>query len=635
MSNLCGAWAISGGPIERYLRDSDKNAMLAQLHEGQHGVRQFSGGPLWMAAAAQNLAHDNRACMAMEGFIAFEESGPRNLGELFEWQKSRSAFEVFQNGHYVLVYVDTSKAVLFLLRDPTGGERLFFTRTSDLLLFSSSTRPLLAHSNVPGKLDPETAAEFMINGFILFRSRTLLSGIHEVLPGHLAGPPWDAVKQRRHWKRLLEPPEKNPIDTPRRLRQSLLHATRLAIGEDRQAAVSLSGGLDSLAITACAVELLGPKNVQAFTYEILDPSHPSEVHHASQICRHFGIRHHIVKISCQDFLNAVPEALWRMEDSNYMGPARELIFSQRVKSHGFAKILTGSGMEYILGSFGYSGYLNSVARVLPRLPRPDRTLRFWKLAISPHRRWRILARILARRIHPGLRPPPPALYYLILCVLQHNGIIRDISVFYPPALREVVRRTVLSPHVREAIQSFDGAPLRVQLQYLYYYGYGLCYTAVLRSIRMTRAAGLSMAAPAMFMCSDCLSAIFHRRSSPTRMLLQEAMKDRIPETFLHRPAKMPPPVPASWFSEIARFSAPLVPQSRNYLLSCYFKEFDEARGYFDDSLASFTELYVPFGDRNMNMLALWHRCHIELPLMSAPPDWADLSEKKFMERSAI
>ncbi|MFH1620358.1 MAG: asparagine synthase-related protein [bacterium] len=619
MSNLCGAWALSGGPIEKHLTESDKNAMLAQEPDGPQGVCQFSGGSLWMAAGAGNMAHDGRACMAVEGYIAFEENGPQNLEELFKWQKSRPSFEVFPNGHYALVHADTAKNVLVLLRDISGGEQLFYVRSGDLLLFSVSARPLLAHSLVPRTIDPETATEFLLNGAILFGSRTLFSGIEQVLPGHLLEASRDGIKQCRHWKQMLEPPEENPIDTPHKLRQALIKATKLAIGKDRQAAVGLSGGVDSSVIAACAVELLGPKNVHAFTYEFQDTSHPSEAPYAMQFCRHLGIRHHTVKITRQDYLDAVPETLWRMENPRSVPHAtRVQIFAKKVVEKGFARVLAGYAMEYVLG-LSYSGYCDSAARILPGVPRPDWTLRFWKLAVSPPKHWHILARFLAGKIHPGLIPPPPDLYYFILCALQHNEIMRDVSVFYPPGLREMVRGTIMSPHVSGAIREIRDLPLSVQLQYLN--GHRMLMVQ-LRTIPLARTTGASHISPAALLSPACFSMHVWRHPRPGRILLREAMKDCVPEAIFHRPQDLTLAVISKlWMSEIARGLECVAAQSRDYLKARYFKEFDSVRKCFDENSAVMGIPYEPFGIRNMNLLALWHRAHIELPLRTTPPDW--------------
>ncbi|MFH1620296.1 MAG: asparagine synthase-related protein [bacterium] len=632
MPNLCGAWAVSGGPIERCLSESDKNAMLAQLPGGSHGLDQFSAGPLWLAAGAGNMAHDGGSCLAVEGDIAFEEDGPQNLEKLLKQQKSRPSFDVFLSGHYSLVCADTARNVLILLRDYTGGGLLFYIRSKDLLLFSVSTRPLLAHSRVPRMLDPEAATEFMLNGFLSFGTKTLFSGIQLIPPGHILEASRDGIQQRRHWKQLLKPPDTNPLDTPRRLRQSLIHAVKLAIGSDSEAAVSLSGGKDSSVIAACAVELLGPKNVHAFTYEFQDPSHPSEAPYARQFCRHLRIQHHTVKITYRDYLDAIPETLWRMEVFSHVVQAARIPFIARAaRKAGFAKILDGHGTEAVLGLVRHYEYLDKVAQVLPLVRWPGLTLRYWKLAVSPQNPWSELARILAGKICPDLThltPPPPVLYHLILCVLQHNKIIGDISVFYPPSLRELVRRAVISPHVCETVQEIKDLPLSVQLQYLNY-GCLALQSQYPRLMPLARATGASLVAPAAFLHPACLPAQFWQSWRPGRKLLQEAMKNHVPEAVFNRPTDLLLTCNSeSWVSEIMRFLAPVVSQSRDYLKVRYFEKFDIARKGFSENLRSLGPPYTPFGLTNMNLLALWHRCHVELPLRTIPPDWAILKSGK-------
>jgi hypothetical protein len=406
---------------------------------------------------------------------------------------------------------------------------------------------------------------------------------------------------------------------------------KLAIGPDKQAAVALSGGLDSAAIAACAAEALGPKNVHAFTHEFQDPLHRSEAQVALQLCRHLGIRHQVVKITYQDYLDAIPEAAWRTTSPNFIVPSQDVVVAREFRKHGFTKMLTGEGMEYILGIRMHGDYLDRAAQVLPWVPCPDRTLRFWKLAIAPKKDWHRWLRALAGGIHPGLKPPPAKLYYLILCVLQYNGIIEDASAFYPPSLREPVRRMVHSPHVREAIEELEGLPLGVQLLYLDY----ACIfrPLVLVSRPMTRAIGASRVAPAVFLNSGRIPANFWPGPRPCdvlvrKTLLQEAMKDMIPESVLHRPRgpynDYQTFIAGSWVSEIMRFLEPVVARSREELKTRYFQGFEGARGCLDESLARAPAAHLRAGIDNRSQLALWHRCHMELPPRTTPPDWAAL-----------
>ena len=621
MSNLCGAWSLSGGPIGEALSGSDKNAMLARLPGGPGGVSQFSSGPVWMCASAGSLAHDGRSCMAVEGLLAFDEDGPRSLGELFERQKSQPSSEVLLSGHYALASADTVRKTLTLLRDPFEGEPLFYALSKGLLLFSASPLPLLAHSGVPRALDPETATEFLLNGFILFNSRTLFSGIGQVQRSLTASQ--GAISQRRHWKRLLEPPKEDAADTPGRFRDSLLRAVKLAIGPDKQAAVSLSGGIDSAAVAACAVELLGPKNVCAFTQEFQDPSHPSEAPEALRLCRQLGIEQHVVKVSYQDYLDSVREALWRMPVPDFVTAARHITLAKAFKARGFEKMLTGEGMEPVLGIQAQREYLEQAARLLPWIPCPERTLRFWKLAIAPKKHWHGWVRRLARAIHPGLMPPPPTHFYLLLCVLRHHGRVEDVPAFYPPGLRDLVSRAVESPHVREAIEELEGLPLSVQLRYLNYAS--RVRRRGVQSRQMTRTLGSLLVAPAVFLGPERLSACFWRDSRPGKALLVEAMKDRFPESSFPYPKKTSLTlISGSWYSEIMRFLEPIAARSREDLKARYFLGFESARKALDEDMETDIPGYTPSKLSNMDLLALWHRCHIELPQGSAPPDWAAL-----------
>ena len=378
MANLCGAWALSGGPITVSLSEPDRSAMLARLPAQR--VRQFSRGPLWLAAAA--LAHEGESCLALDGRAAFPMTGPRDLRKLLTRRRSRPDGLLRLLGHHILVCADAAGGRLELRRDPSGGALLFYALCQDLLLFSSSAEPLLAHARMRRELDAGAAAEFLLNGFLFSGPRTLFSGIHQLLPGQVLEASPDGLRLKWPEPDERPPDREDPTETPAGLRKSLQDVVKLAVGSEPRVAVSLSGGLDSSAVAACAADLLGAQNVHAFTYEFRDPLHLSEAPLAGQLCRRLGIPHHIISIGYDEYRNAVLETAWRVEDpSSLVRAARIPLLARAVRAQGLSLCLDGFGMEDLYG-MGWSGYLDNLGRALPRVPQPDWTLRFWRAAVA-------------------------------------------------------------------------------------------------------------------------------------------------------------------------------------------------------------------------------------------------------------
>ena len=112
----------------------------------------------------------------------------------------------------------------------------------------------------------------------------------------------------------IVPPEGPPQKLAREFRDALTRAVERAVGRSRPVAVALSGGIDSSAIAAAAVDVVGADNVHTFTYEFDDPSHSKETEYAREVAEALGIRRHeVFQISFEDYINAIPETVWHSE----------------------------------------------------------------------------------------------------------------------------------------------------------------------------------------------------------------------------------------------------------------------------------------------------------------------------------
>ena len=288
-----------------------------------------------------------------------------------------------------------------------------------------------------GRMDAETALEAVLSAdlAVLFGDRTLHEGVREVPPAE-PNP-------------LLDNPRSRQPRAPAEVRRLLRDAVADCIGSSRRVAVALSGGVDSSAVAALAVELLGPRNVEAFTYEFQEPSRPPEAPWAALVASRLGIRHRVVPVEREAALRAVPDLFKRLEAPR-VAPVAWLFYAPALREAGYDQVLTGDGLELALDM---PGPLD--------LPKPDLpTYRHWK-----GRRfegWPV--RRLLRALHPRLEPPHDHSYHMILCVLRHNGRIDDVGAFYPQELAQAARRSAESPRVREAVLALAHLPLDEQLR---------------------------------------------------------------------------------------------------------------------------------------------------------------------------
>lgn len=203
----------------------------------------FSGEDLSDSAEADRLR--NRGHVFAPGNASYlvhqyEEEGIGFLGKL--------------NGLFSGVIIDLRRQTVILFNDRFGMNRINYFETSDAFYFSSEAKSLLRVVPEVRRLDPAGLGEFFSNGCVL-QNRTIFSRV-TLLPGasvwtFRAGHPVrkDSYFSRESW-------ESQEVLSPSQYSQKLKDVwlrilPRYFRGPER-AALSLTGGVDSRLILACA-----------------------------------------------------------------------------------------------------------------------------------------------------------------------------------------------------------------------------------------------------------------------------------------------------------------------------------------------------------------------------------------------
>lgn len=590
--------------------------MLRQAQGAASGWKEVSKGPLWLAAAAADFADDGSACLAFDGLILADGRSWRASQVLAGLPREAAPAEL-PVGHYALAYAWPAQRRLTLAREVSGGMRLFFARTGGLLLFSSSARPLLAHPGVSRKLHAPTVGQLLLNGLQVVAGHTLWEGVEELPPGWTLIATPDGVQLRRQSGHPLEvePARLTALSLRRDLSDAVSRAT---LGE-REVAVSLSGGIDSAVIAALAAEIVGPKNVHGFTCESDDPQ-SAESSLAGQTAHYLGIRHHRLVMRYEDCLRLLPETLWLAEDCFDVGPSHNLLQARWVRRAGFRTMLTGIGLESMLGIISPAALVDT-ARVLAAVPLPDWILRVWRLAFAPQgASVQRLRRCLAW-LHPGLEPPPLDMYAGIVLVLQRSGLIRDVAPFYPSELRGFVEGWQNLPWLARLLGGAERLPLRARLKYLRWETLARRMEPGLKCLLSERS-GCMRTVPATFLLgSGYVSGQFARDDCDNRPLLCKAMEDLLPAELFRRP-KQPPWMPRSWRHRLTQFLAETLAADRDHLqvdipglsaLATY-----EEREFVPRPMFSFR------AGTGFPWLTLWCRLFVDRIPPPVPPSWRDL-----------
>ncbi|NEO87249.1 MAG: asparagine synthetase B [Spirulina sp. SIO3F2] len=193
-------------------------------------------------------------------------------------------------GDFCFILWDKRQQRLWCGRDQLGIRPLYYSAIDNALIISNTLRCIQQHPQVSSALNESAIADFLLFGFNHQPETTTFADIQRLPPGHTLIATHNALKIERYWQ--LPVPKLCRYRQPRdyiaqfqwHLDQAVRDRTRLP-----QAAVFLSGGLDSAAMAASALAAQPDLQLQGLTvmYEHLIPD--SEPSYAQQVAQSLNI----------------------------------------------------------------------------------------------------------------------------------------------------------------------------------------------------------------------------------------------------------------------------------------------------------------------------------------------------------
>jgi asparagine synthase (glutamine-hydrolysing) len=301
------------------------------------------------------------------------------------------------NGQWSFGIWDAKRKRLFLSRDRLGVRPLFYTTVGNTLIFASEIKSLLAYPGVNAEIDIEALQQVFTYWFPL-APRTIFRNIHELPAGHSLIVEQGKMEIRRYWQ--LDYSQADPAAQPSQaeeqgysdeLRQLLMDATKIRLRADVPVGAYLSGGLDSSIIAALAQKYVG-SSLCTFSVAFEDRD-LDESAFQSEVVRHLGTNHRMIRCSATEIGEALPEMIWHTERPVLRtAPAPLFLLSKLVRESGFKVVLTGEGADEFQG--GYDIYKEAKIRA------------FWAAQMDSKRR-----PLLLKRLYPymqGLQRQSPA-----------------------------------------------------------------------------------------------------------------------------------------------------------------------------------------------------------------------------------
>jgi asparagine synthase (glutamine-hydrolysing) len=305
------------------------------------------------------------------------------------------AFVDHLRGMFAIALWDARRRRLVLARDRLGIKPLHYALRADGLVFGSEQKALLASGLVPPRPDLHALRQLLTYGRVI-APRTIVAGIHRLLPGHLLIWSGGRAQLKQYWD--VRFPARDEYDRrpsadawAEGLHTALTESVRLHLRSDVPVGGALSGGIDSSTIVALMAQASATP-VKTFTLRFAD-AEADELRAQRGLDDFPQYRLQGDRSFCsRDDLAWLPKAIWHGEDMLAVGPLLGLmIVASRASAH-VKVMLTGEGSDEIFGGYSWYRTLHVLGPLLA-LPRP---LRAWLHRVGAiRRRWPGAAYLLA------------------------------------------------------------------------------------------------------------------------------------------------------------------------------------------------------------------------------------------------
>jgi asparagine synthase (glutamine-hydrolysing) len=265
---------------------------------------------------------------------------------------------------------DSHRRLLMLARDRLGIKPLYYMAGTEGLCFGSEIKPILVAHQIEPKMDVLALRDLFAFGFVR-GPRTLFSGIHQLLPGHILLCREGHVSIKRYWQvsfpsRDDKTSGMDAEEWSEALFEKLRESVRIHLRSDVPFAAWLSSGIDSSSIVGLIGRLTGQT---VHTYSLAFEYRKFDELSGQQLLNCFPeypLVNDRVVCTAKDF-ERFPRTLWHCENISATGIEILQMILSEATSRRFKVVVTGEGSDEAFGGYGWVR-VDKLLRPLAKLP---------------------------------------------------------------------------------------------------------------------------------------------------------------------------------------------------------------------------------------------------------------------------
>lgn len=260
-------------------------------------------------------------------------------------------------GMFAYAIYDKNKGEIFISRDQFGIKPLYYYHDGDTILFGSEIKSFLAYPKFKKVLNKELLGAYLTFSFTP-TDETFFKGVYRLPSGHSMT--IDVKKRKikidRYFKVEFGNTDKSFDEVVEEIGTAMKDSTEHHLISDVEVGSFLSSGVDS----SYLVSLAKPDK----TYTIgFDLAKYSEIDYAKDLTDKLNIKNISEKISKEEYMNALSEVYYHMDEPTADGCAIAVYFLSRLASKDVKVVLSGEGADEFFG--GYNSYDDNFYTKLP------------------------------------------------------------------------------------------------------------------------------------------------------------------------------------------------------------------------------------------------------------------------------
>ncbi len=263
------------------------------------------------------------------------------------------------NGMFAFALWDRARQELVCARDRFGVKPFYYTVVDGRFRFASEIKALIIDSDVPRIPNDDRVLDFLAGGITDHTEETLFQGVLQLPAGGvLTMRPGEGTAPRP--ERWYSP---KPADLRRpsaeELRDRLFDSVALRLRSDVPVGTTLSGGLDSTAVTAIATALRGRDGLPpALTFSSrTDDPELDERKYYQHVLEMTGAPNRDLTPTSDGLLDDLDHLLWHMDEPFHSAAVYgHWQMSSLARSEGVTVLLDGQGGDEALAGYAYLLY---------------------------------------------------------------------------------------------------------------------------------------------------------------------------------------------------------------------------------------------------------------------------------------